>query len=150
MNSKIQYYKLCSSIVQYQLFFLQIIFLQQSYFKIVRRHFTIVVQLETKNSLVRVYKYYILFYILRLSILHTYLKEENYLLINGQRGRQACRLLLVKYTKKEKKYFCTLKIEMQVPKKLYQYIRNLLLLPLFLEDISNRNLELHQQHLHLP
>ena len=52
MNSKIQYYKLCSSIVQYQLFFLQIIFLQQSYFKIVRRHFTIVVQLETKNSLV--------------------------------------------------------------------------------------------------
>ena len=133
-----------------KLFFLQIIFLQQSYFKIVRRHFTIVVQLETKNSLVRVYyKHYILFYILRLSI-HTYLKEENYLLINGQRGRQACRLFLMKYTKKEKKYFCTLKIEMQVPKIMYQYIRNLLLLPLFLEDISNRNLELHQQHLHLP
>ena len=90
--------------------------------------------------------YYFIYY----DLVHTHFKEENYLLINGQRGRQACRLLLVKYTKKEKKYFCTLKIEMQVPKKLYQYIRNLLLLPLFLEDISNRNLELHQQHLHLP
>lgn len=92
MNSKIQYYKLCSSIVQYQLFFLQIIFLQQSYFKIVRRHFTIVVQLETKNSLVYT-----------TQCIH--IKEKNYLLINGYRGRQVCRLLLMKFTKKEKEIF---------------------------------------------
>ena len=107
MNSKIQY-KVCSSIVSY--FSFRLFFFNKVISKLSDVILQLLFSLRPKIPLFGCIStmYYFIYY----DLVYTYFKEENYLLINGWRGRQACRLLLMKYTKKEKKYFCTLKIEM--------------------------------------